>query len=558
MRAQLEAGKRAFIEIGPHPVLAFGVEETFDRVLEDPTDATLLASLRREEDEPSRFALSLAEAHAKGIEVDWDAFFKGSGAKRVPLPTYPFQRKRYWLASGNGTTDAASIGLTASDHPLLSAAIEDPAGEGLTLTGRISLATHPWLADHAVAGSVLFPGTAFLELALRAAEEVGAQSVGELTIATPLALPGEGAVALRVVVAEPGEGGERDISIHSRPDEEEAEWTQHATGALSEEPVPAPESLEEWPPAGAEPLETGYLYDVLAEHGLEYGPAFQGLKAAWRDGERIYVETSLLEAQIREAGRFVVHPACSMRLCTGCRSGKARGGKEGSGKMLPFSWSGVSLHAEGPEELRAQISTRGEGELSLALAETSGVPLGSVRSLALRPFDPAGAMAQRAGRGTELLELDWKSVELGGEGAADAELLRIEIAGEGAAAARQATEQALETIQSWLADTDPEEASLTLLTQGAMSVAEGESPDPAAAALWGLVRSAQSEHPGAFALIDSDGSEASEAALQAALALGAEEPQLALREGIAWCPAWLVSTATKGRRPRRSTPSARS
>ena len=91
-----------------------------------------------------------------------------------------------------------------------------------------------------------------------------------------------------------------------------------------------------------------------------------------------------------------------------------------------------------------------------------------------------------------------------------------------------------------------------------MAAAEGEAPDPAAAAIWGLVRSAQSEHPGRFALIDTDGSEASEEALAAALALGAEEPQLALREGEALAPRLARVDGGRGTRRgrRRSTPSA--
>ena len=159
LRTLLEQGKRALIEIGPHPVLGFGAQETIEDALEDPEEATLLFTLRREEDEAKRFALSLAQAHAEGIALDWDAYFKGTEAKRVPLPTYPFQRKRYWLSSTQGPTDAASIGQSAADHPLLGAAVElaGGEGEGLLLTGRISLATHPWLADHAVAAPSSFP-----------------------------------------------------------------------------------------------------------------------------------------------------------------------------------------------------------------------------------------------------------------------------------------------------------------------------------------------------------------------------------------------------------------
>ncbi len=535
LRAQLEAGKRAFIEIGPHPVLAFGVEETFDRVLEDPTDATLLASLRREEDEPRRFALSLAEAHAKGIEVGWHSFFKGSGAKRVPLPTYPFQRKRYWLSSGNGTTDAASIGLTASDHPLLSAAIEDPAGEGLTLTGRISLATHPWLADHAVAGSVLFPGTAFLELALRAAEEVGAQSVGELATPAPLMLAESGAVAIRVSVSGPDEGGNREIQVYSRPDEDEAEWTLNAAGALSPEPGSAPEPLGIWPPEGAEPLELEHVYDVLAEHGLEYGPAFQGLDAVWRLGEETYVQASLPEAEAQGAERFAVHPALLDAALQGVVFASLEEG-QGQGPAMPFSWSGVSVNVAGAMELRVRFSLHAQGDVSLDLLGVSGAPVGRVDSLAVRALDPSKLQDDRR-KEKSLFVLTWNEVSLPEPEEATVETLRPEIDAEPAAdrAALALTREALAEIQRRLVE-GPEEARLAFITQGAMAVAEGESPDPAAAALWGLVRSAISEHPGRFALIDSDGSEASEDALEAALALGQEEPQLALREGVALVP----------------------
>ncbi len=525
-------GSRLFIEVSPHPVFALAVGETVEAVLGAGAEAKAIGTLRREEDGPRCFARSLAGAHANGARLDPEAFFKGTAAKRVPLPTYPFQRERYWLASPSGTAGVGAAGLSDPGHPLLGAAIEDPSGEGLILSGRISLSTHPWLADHAVAGTVLLPGTAFLELALRAAEEVGAGSVEELAIATPLVLPEAGAVALQVVVGEPGEGGERDISIHSRPEEEEAEWTHHATGALSEQAAPAPEPLGAWPPEGAEPLETDYLYDLLSEAGLEYGPAFQGLDAAWRLGEETYVQASLPEDLAAQAQGFAIHPA----LLDAALHGIALNETEAGELRLPFSWSGVSLHAEGPKELRARISTRGEGEISLAIAGAAGAPLGRVDSLALRPYDPAQAQGQRAGRGAELLSLDWKSVELGEEESPpDTELLRIETDGEGAGAARKAAGQALAAIQSWLAE-GPEETRLTFITQAAMAVTEAESPDPAAAALWGLVRSAQSEHPGAFALIDSDGSDASEAALEAALALGAEEPQLALREGEALVP----------------------
>ncbi len=537
IRAQLEAGRRALIEIGPHPVLAFGVEETFEEVLTDPTEATLLFTLKREEDEPRRFALSLAEAHAQGIEVEWQAFFKGTSAKRVPLPTYPFQRKRYWLTSGQGATDASAIGQSGVEHPLLSAAIEDPDGEGLTLTGRISLATHPWLADHAVGENVLLPGTAFLELALKAAEELGAQTVAELTLAAPLLLPEQGAVAIQVSVSGPDEQGNREIAVHSRPDEEDAQWTRHASGSLSEEPAPTPEPLGEWPPTGAEPLELDYLYDVLAEMGLRYGPAFQGLTAAWKAGDEIYVEASLPEEQASQAQSFAIHPA----LLDAALHGIALAGGGGDMQtMLPFSWSGVALHAEGPKELRAQLDSGPAGGFSLLLADAAGAPVGTVGEVVTRPVDPA-QLQRHVSPAAGLLGLEWSEVDCDrpvadGPGA---EIIRLgaEPGDEGPEAARAAVKAALAHVQRRLGD-DSEAAGsrLAIVTQCALAVGAEEPGNPASAAIWGLLRSAISEHPGCFALIDTDGSGASEAALPAALEFGAEEPELVLRAGRLLAP----------------------
>ncbi len=532
-RNLIERGGPPFIEVSPHPVFALAVGETIEAALGEGAEASVIGTLRREEDGPRRFALSLAEAHAQGIEVEWGAFFKGTSPKRVALPTYPFQRERYWLASSQGTADASAIGQNATGHPLLSAAIEDPDGEGLTLTGRISLATHPWLADHAVGEDVLLPGAAFVELALRGAEEVGAESIEELILHAPLLLAEEEPVAVQVKVSSSEEQGKREIQIHSRPEKEDGQWTRHATGLLSDQALPAPEPLGVWPPTGAEPLETEYFYDVLAEAGIEYGPAFQGLLAAWRDGEEVYVETSLPEGRDDEAPAFVLHPALLDAALQGVVLAGLTGAQASQGPAMPFSWSGVSLHAEGPKELRARISTRTDGEVSIELTDTSGAPLASVRSLALRRVDPTRAQAQRAAQGTGLLALDWQSVELGEPTEEpETETLQIKATGEGADAAREATEQALEAIQAHLADPDST-TRLTFVTEGAMAVKDEESPDPTAAPLWGLVRSATTEHPGRFALIDTDGSKASDAVLDAALALGEVEPQLALREGAA-------------------------
>jgi NADPH:quinone reductase-like Zn-dependent oxidoreductase len=537
-----EQGVGTYLELGPDPVLCAMAREC----LGDDEQAAFVPTLRESRPEAGAISTAIAHAHAAGAKLDWAAFFAGTGARRVSLPTYPFQRRRYWMDSAlNGGGDASAIGQSNPEHPLLAAAIEDPGNGGLLLTGRLSLATHPWLADHAVGGTVLLPGTALLELALRAAEQVGAQGIDELTLQAPLILLEPGAVAIQVSVSGPGEDGRREIAIHSRSEAADGQWGQNASGFLSEQPAATPDALDSWPPPGAEPVEVDDLYDRLAEHGLEYGPAFQGLTAAWREGERIYAEASLPEEMAHEAERYGIHPA----LLDAALHGIGLAAAEGSGELrLPFSWSGVSLQMQGARELRVKIEPGAEGEVSLSLADGAGAPLAVVGSLVSRPLDPS--RLQLPSRGAKgLLGLEWAEVELAEVDtvATEAELLRCEVeAGVGVAeAARKAAQSALGAVQRWLADESKSQARLALITKGAVAAGDGESPDPAAAAVWGLVRSAQSEHPGRFALIDGDGTAASEAALPAALALGAEEPQLALRERTALAARAMPATDTE-------------
>jgi polyketide synthase 12 len=532
--ATLQAqGTTTYLELGPDPVLCAMAREC----LGEDAEAAFVPTLREGRSEDAAIFTALAHAHAAGAKLEWGKLFAGTGAKRVPLPTYPFQRKRYWVASGARAASASAIGQSDPEHPLLAAAIED-AGDGrLTLTGRLSLATHPWLADHRVGGMVLLPGTALLELALRAAERAGTETIEDLTLQAPLSIPEDGAVAIQVSVFAPGEDGRREIAIHSRPEGVEGQWLLNASGALADAPALPAASLDgAWPPEGAEPLEVEYLYDLLAEHGLEYGPAFQGLAAAWKEGERIYAEVSLPEERRQEAERFAIHPA----LLDAALHGIALADASGSGAArLPFSWSGVSLWSAGARELRVEIAVRAEGEVSLSLADGAGVPQATIDSLVSRPIDPAllkGGVPREEG----LLGVEWTEVRLARQETppADVELLRFEVENDAAdaEAARRAARSALESVQQWLGDEAKAGSRLALITKGAMDATGGESPDPAAAAVWGLVRSAQSEHPGRFALIDTDDSEASAEALSAALALGAEEPQLALREGVALAP----------------------
>ncbi|MFE1863453.1 type I polyketide synthase, partial [Streptomyces anandii] len=599
-----------FVELGPDGVLSAMGQEC----VTGDGDQAFLPVLRKGRSEAESLTVALGAAHVRGVAVDWAAYFSGTGAQRVDLPTYAFQHERYWIDVPLTAGDVTSAGLGAADHPLLGAAVELPEQGGYVLTGRLSLHTHPWLGDHAVAGSVILPGTAFVELAVRAGEQAGCDRVEELTLDAPLPLPERGAVVLRLSVGEADDSGRRSVTLHSRPEEAVDEpWLRHASGVLatadpaaSQEPSPEPD-FAVWPPAGATALDVGDLYESFAMAGFGYGPAFQGLRAAWRRGDEIFAELALPEDQHQDAARFGLHPALLDSALHGLALGEFTGSADdgGTGRLrLPFSWSGVTLHAVGASSLRVRIAPAGpadatgqtdpaapagNGAVSLRAADETGVLVASVEGLTLRTVDPARLPAAGGGGFHDSLFLvEWTKApasvtspdgagrwavvgadhlklataleasgvsvdtyaDLGAlagvvaAGKPAPELVLVPRGPDAAAsvgdvlagAVRQATHEALSLVQSWLADETFHGTRLAFVTRGAVAAPAGDGTpgDPAQAALWGLLRSAQTENPGRFLLVDIDEHDSSYSALPGAAACG--EEQLAVREGTLYAP----------------------
>jgi pimaricinolide synthase PimS1 len=538
LRAQ---GATAFLELGPDPVLCAMAGEC----LEEEQGLALAPCLREGREGPGDLVSAITAAHLAGVAAEWEAFFAGSGAKAVPLPTYPFQRQRYWLAPASAGPGPAALGQGALEHPFLAASIEDPEGEGIAFAGRVSVAEHPWLADHAVLGSVLLPGTAFLELALFAGERAGAPVVEELTLQAPLVLA-DGAVSLRATVSAPDAQGNRELTVHSRPEGEEGAWARHATGVLAPGAPLAPEGPSQWPPPGAEAVDPAAVHARLADAGFEYGPAFSGLGAAWKDEDALYAEVSLPEGLAGASQGFLLHPA--LLDAAGHTSLGLALLDDGEGELrLPFSWRGVQLHTAGASTLRMRAQLDRD-RFSLSAVDEAGTIVISVESVVARPVDRVRLQAAAGSR--SLYRLDWQSLRAPGsaeEGPkAILEDFRPPADGDRAAVAQDLGARALARMQGFLEEAKEQDARLVLVTEGALAASEDDSPDPAAAALAGLVRSAASEHPGRFLLVDSDGSEASEDALDDALGVDPREAQLALREGELLAPRLAAATGEEG------------
>ncbi|MFB8174151.1 type I polyketide synthase, partial [Kitasatospora purpeofusca] len=527
-----------FVELGPDGTLTGLVGAGLDEAV------IAVPVLRRERPELRTALTALARIHVQGHQVDWTALFGGGHRPRLALPTYPFQRRRYWLEPATRTAaDARGLGLAAVDHAVLGAAVARADSEGVLLTGSLSLATHPWLADHVALGTVLAPGAALVELAIRAGDEVGASTLDELVIEAPLVLPERDTLHLHVAVGAPDGTGARPVTIHSRPAPASADrtsqaapaavdgaWTRHASGLLSAD-RPDPAAPTAWAPAdGAEHLAPEEAYELLAAVGLDYGPAFRGLREVWRDGATLHAHAVLPEQLANDAARFGLHPAlldaaAQLPALDGADRDPADGDPAAARtRRLPFAYRGVTLHAAAAAELRVLVTATGSDSYRLEATDPAGRPVITVESLVTRPVPAEGVGAGPAvGRDT-LFAVDWPEVALAAAPAAPDNVLRVD--GDVVAT--------LAALQSWLAQDDGAGAPLLVLTRQAVAVDESETPDLTAAPVWGLVRSAQSENPGRIVLVDTDGTEASEAALAAAVAGG--EPQLALREGRARVP----------------------
>ncbi|MEU9235769.1 SDR family NAD(P)-dependent oxidoreductase [Streptomyces subrutilus] len=571
----LDDGHGVFVEISAHPVLSMPLTDgSAER------GGIVVGSLSRRDGTPAQLLRNLGLLHVQGHELDWDRVL-GAGSL-VPLPPYAFQRERFWLPVAQASGDAGSLGLEASRHPWLGAALELADADGHVFTGRLSLTDQPWLRDHTVFGSVIVPGTGLLELATAAAHEAGAAAVAELTLAEPLVI--EDAVRLQITVGAPHHG-RRPITLHSRPDGPGRTWTRHASGELLLDAAgPAgPDArntpdgfadLRGWPVAGAERVTLDGFYDRFTAQGIDYGPAFRGLTELWRKGSTAY---GLVRLPDPAAGtEYNVHPAL-LDTALHVMKGATAGQDEPEGALLPFEWTDVELFAAGSGELRVRVDVeRSEAGQSVQVwaADAAGTPVVRVGALHLRRATADQLRAARSGGGQDLHRLAFQPVPaaataagrrtadlvvggtgelaslLGIEALPGADALAARLAAGGPAPARvivdttgrapamspseavfRGGEYALALLQTLLADERLSGTELVFTTRGSVGAVEGDLLDGLAyAPLWGLVRSARAEHPGQRLRLLDLGQDSTKDAVETALAC-ADEPELALRGG---------------------------
>ncbi|MER8062672.1 MULTISPECIES: SDR family NAD(P)-dependent oxidoreductase [unclassified Streptomyces] len=569
VRTLMDQGFDTFVEVSPHPVLLPGIEQTAEDL---GREVVTLASLRRDRPGARTFLRNLLEAHADGLPVDLLPALEPGGT--AELPTYPFEHTSYWPRPCRTRGDAATLGLDALAHPVLSAVLETPDG-GHVLTGRITRDEQAWLADHTVGGRTLLPGSALVDLALTAGRHTGTPAVAELVLCAPLVLGA--ATSVRVTAGALAADGTRTVDIHARDaDAPHTPWTRHATGVLGEAAPPPPTSAA-WPPADARPIDLNAAYGRLAERGYGYGPAFRALRAAWRRGAEVFAEAELPAAAGTAEDGNADYPLHPVLLDAAAQTLGLSPLADRDGAFLPFSWTGTTLYASGATTVRVSAAAAGADAMSLSVTDPAGAPVVRVGAVTVRPADGRTGLDDGEETGADdLYHLSWRPLPRTAGGAVGcatigggpcglgkdhpdlAALAAAVAAGEPepeavvvpcrpwqaadpAGSVRESVLHAAGLVRQWL-DAPERTGRLVFLTRDGVSTgADATAVDPAQAAVWGLVRSAQAESPGNFVLVDvADGADP---AVLAGLPDLLDHPQLALRGDLALVPR-LTSTRT--------------
>lgn len=537
-------GVSDFVEIGPSAVLSTHVP-----------GAIATAS------QVNKLLDALGQLWVRGVQVDWRAVFKDSGANRVDLPVYSFQRRRYWL----DPPKPAAVQLEGTGdlgHGILLHATSIPGTSKITCSGILSEARQPWLRDHVVGGQIVVPAAALTELALRASRECTRTDelmiLDELTFVAPLALVSEEDTELQiqVLIGEPDENGARSVDVYSRPKgvPTQHEWTRHAAGTLKLASLPSTSAdghindIEHTKNDNAhyndgQMVDISRVYAALADAGINYGPSFQRVRAVWRPHAGSQDDSELrahLDLPQPPDQKYTLHPAL---LDAAIHAPLLAAPDTAAANIrLPFLFRGVRISAVGGTgSLIARIRVLGDNSFSVTLTDNStGALVAEVSEVATRPW--LGPSAARSTTG-DLYRLEWiesgqieTSVESTKPSRKSDELYRVRGARHDGVEFKKGPiendvhktiAKVLGVVRKWNAEKAYDGGRLVIVTERA---SEESDPDLVAAAVWGFVRSAQAELSGSrVVLADLDGSVESEAALLPSLA--SNEEVFSIRRG---------------------------
>jgi acyl transferase domain-containing protein/D-arabinose 1-dehydrogenase-like Zn-dependent alcohol dehydrogenase/acyl carrier protein/NADP-dependent 3-hydroxy acid dehydrogenase YdfG len=402
----LSEGFTLFVEMSPHPILVPAIEENRQAA---QAAGVAVGSLRREQPERATMLESLGALHVHGHPLDPERLFPG-GRRRVSLPTYAWQRERYWLPPA----PAERSGGKATGHPLLGSRIP-AAGADAVYECVLSASQPPWLSDHRVGDRVFVPGAALAELVRAAADDHSggrAPQVTGLVLQAPLALAERETKRVQVVLTD---AGARAALYGQAADAAPgAPWVQHVSADVSpasSEKAPAALDLTAIRARCRESVDVTSVYAGLVSIGLHHGPAFQGLRALWRGPREALAEVELAEGL--DADGYGLHPAlldAALQTTFGALEGPA------GGTMLPFELGRLVVHRPGATaalvHVRLESQTADGFTADLRLADASGEIIAEVGQFRARRAE-GGVLEGRAPDAAPdaFYRLEWPAVE---------------------------------------------------------------------------------------------------------------------------------------------------
>lgn len=590
VRTVATLGCSVLMEIGPQPVLTGAAVQVWPEHLSAPR---AIVSLRKGVGDGRQIADALAAAYVGGLRPDFAALH-GQPRRRVELPTYPFQRRRFWPR----TSGIAADGGAGSSSGLLGNAKDLASGDSV-YTSRLSVKSQPWLSDHVIYGTVVVPGATYAAMALAA---VGAPArVKDVFFYEPIILPEKSSREVQLTVHPLQDGAESTFQVHSRPyGERGAEWSLNAEGTVSsgtdDEPVseddPIDETIER-----LNRMRPQELFETFADLELAWGPTWSGsLKSLWLGEGEAIGDILVGEELAEQLGSEPMHPVL-MDLCTGVAFPAfpaLLAAEQGVNDLfLPLRYGQVALREKMPRrfycrarwhssELNAETQV-----FDLDFVDRDGRHLGGIREFTVKRAPREALLRGLGGDATRLLyTLGWHEVPPpAGDDAGNTTGTWL-IAGFDELAAKvpgcipldrandpdplgqvltHAHERGLpfsgvvwrskapngeESSADVTARLETEIANLLsavhtvqrgdvklpgglwIVTERAVATESGEPVDPVQAALWGFGRTTINEEPALRAkLVDCDGSPEAVHALAALLATPVDEPELAVRQG---------------------------
>ena len=432
MKTLQDKGCQVFLELGPTPTLlgmgAKCLPENF---------GTWLPSLRKGRDDWQQLLESLASLYVHGADVDWKGFDRDYQRHPVVFPTYPFQRTRYWidlpggLAAKNDTPNSQSRTL---GHPLLSHRIDSPFSKDILIESLISTAGLPWLKDHQVFGSTVFPATAFLELILAAAKEaLGSHlfTIRDMDIREAMVVEDEMVRKIQISI-KPEDGENASFQLASVATGEPgvgSKWKIHAAGRIhiearaKQERVDI-ESLDEVRSRCSKEIPIETYHGQFQALGMHLGPSFKGLHRLWTGKNEVLGEVQLVPEIAGEAHSYRIHPGL-LDPCLQPFAAAALSLDElasGNAIYMPVGVASYTVYRDPGDKLWCHVAvSRGNGkpqstnslEVDTLVFDSGGALVAEIRGMSLRRVDrQALAKRQEEPLRDWLYELNWKAVPL--------------------------------------------------------------------------------------------------------------------------------------------------